>query len=194
MHLPIYMITIAKYAIGLAILFFGLSFTGVQVPTIINDTAHVVAKIIDPKQITCMAKNIFYEAGAESTLGQAAVARVVMNRVAHGFGKNPCQVIYQINMIERPTDEGEIAKFRLCQFSWVCEDKPEPSKTNPAYIQANQVAYDVLVNDAYKEVVPKSTLFFHNIYVDPMWPYKQVIKIGNHVFYSKSTKQSDTKK
>ena len=100
MHLPIYMINIAKYVTGLAILFFGLSFTGVQVPTIINDTAHVVAKIIDPKQITCMAKNIFYEAGAESTLGQAAVARVVMNRVAHGFGKNPCQVIYQTNMIE----------------------------------------------------------------------------------------------
>jgi len=34
----------------------------------------VVAKVVDPKQLACMAKNIFYEAGGESILGQAAVA------------------------------------------------------------------------------------------------------------------------
>ena len=41
-----------------------------------------VAKTVDPKQLACMAKNIFYEAGNESINGQAAVARVVMNRIA----------------------------------------------------------------------------------------------------------------
>jgi spore germination cell wall hydrolase CwlJ-like protein len=57
------------------------------------------------------------------------------------------------------------------------------------YKQAQQVAYEVMVNDNYKDVVPKSTLFFHNIHVDPMWPYQQVKQIGNHIFYSKHKKQ-----
>jgi spore germination cell wall hydrolase CwlJ-like protein len=67
---------------------------------------------IDAKQIACMAKNIYYEAGHESLDGQAAVARVVLNRVRHGFGNNPCQVVYQ-----KTTIEDKI----ICQFSWVCE-------------------------------------------------------------------------
>ena len=55
--------------------------------------AQPVVKVIDPKQLACMAKNIFYEAGNESIMGQAAVARVVLNRINHGFAKTPCAVI-----------------------------------------------------------------------------------------------------
>jgi spore germination cell wall hydrolase CwlJ-like protein len=35
-------------------------------------------------------------------------------------------------------------------------------------------------------------LFFHNLTVDPLWPYKQVAKIGNHIFYSKHKKPQKT--
>ncbi len=146
-----------------------------------------VAKTVDPKQLTCMAKNIFYEAGSESLNGQAAVARVVMNRIAHGFGKDPCAVIYQASYVDKLIDD-EMQKVKLCQFSWVCEGKGEPNKNSTRYKQAEQVAYDVLAHDAYTDVVPKSTLFFHNLSVDPLWPYKQVAKIGNHIFYSKAKK------
>ena len=146
-----------------------------------------VAKTVDPKQLTCMAKNIFYEAGSESLNGQAAVARVVMNRIAHGFGKDPCAVIYQTSYVDKLIDD-EMQKVKLCQFSWVCEGKSEPNKNSTRYKQAEQVAYDVLAHDAYTDVVPKSTLFFHNLSVDPLWPYKQVAKIGNHIFYSKAKK------
>jgi spore germination cell wall hydrolase CwlJ-like protein len=146
-----------------------------------------VAKIVDPKQLTCMAKNIFYEAGSESLNGQAAVARVVMNRIAHGFGKDPCAVIYQASYVDKLIDD-EMQKVKLCQFSWVCEGKSEPNKNSTRYKQAEQVAYDVLAHDAYTDVVPNSTLFFHNLSVDPLWPYKQVAKIGNHIFYSKAKK------
>lgn len=152
-----------------------------------------VAKFVDPKQLKCLAKNIFYEAGSEPLNGQAAVARVVMNRVAYGFGKNPCAVVYQANTVEKLVDD-EIQKVKLCQFSWVCEGKGEPNQNNPKYKQAEQVAYDVLAYDAYKEVVPRTALFFHNLHVDPLWPYKQVAKIGNHIFYSKTKKQKNTQK
>jgi spore germination cell wall hydrolase CwlJ-like protein len=149
----------------------------------------VVAKVVDPKQLACIAKNIFYEAGHESIMGQAAVARVVLNRVSHGFAHNPCAVVYQAHTVDRVIDD-EIVKVKLCQFSWVCEGKGEPNKNSQRYKQAYQVAYDVMANDAYSEVVPKSALFFHNLQVDPLWPYKQVAKIGNHIFYSKQKKST----
>jgi len=156
-----------------------------------KDSKEVVAKVVDPKQLACMAKNIFYEAGNESIMGQAAVARVVMNRVAHGFAHTPCAVVYQSHIVEKVVDD-EATKVKLCQFSWVCEGKGEPNKNNQRYKLAQQVAYDVMANDAYSDVVPKSALFFHNITVDPLWPYKQVAKIGNHIFYSKHKKTTNT--
>ena len=150
---------------------------------------HADSKKVDSKQLACMAKNIYYEARGEPIEGQAAVARVVLNRVQHGFEKNPCAVIYQITPVKKINDEGIIYLSKLCQFSWVCNGKKEPNKNSQMYKQAQQVAYEVMVNDNYKDVVPKSTLFFHNIHVDPMWPYQQVKQIGNHIFYSKHKKQ-----
>ena len=152
-----------------------------------------VAKFVDPKQLNCLAKNIFYEAGSEPLNGQAAVARVVMNRVQHGFGKNPCAVVYQANTVDKLVDD-EMQKVKLCQFSWVCENKSDPNKNSAKYKQAEQVAYDVLAYDAYKDVVPRTALFFHNLNVDPLWPYKQVAKIGNHIFYSKHKKPKNAQK
>lgn len=156
-----------------------------------EEEPEVVAKVVDPKQLACMAKNIFYEAGSESILGQAAVARVVINRVNHGFAKTPCAVVYQSHMVEKIIDD-ELTKVKLCQFSWVCEGKGEPNTNSQRYKQAQHVAYEVMANDAYNDVVPKSTLFFHNLTVDPLWPYKQVAKIGNHIFYSKHKKPQKT--
>lgn len=157
----------------------------------IDEIQPKIAKLVDQKQLACLAKNIFYEAGNEPLMGQAAVARVVMNRISHGFGKNPCAVIYQAHTIDKLVDD-EIQKVKLCQFSWVCEDKVEPNKNSARYKQAEKVAYDVLAYDEYQDVVPKTTLFFHNLHVDPLWPYKQVAKIGNHIFYSKQKKQAKT--
>ena len=152
-----------------------------------------VAKFVDPKQLNCLAKNIFYEAGSEPLNGQAAVARVVMNRVQHGFGKNPCAVVYQSYTVDKLVDD-EMQKVKMCQFSWVCENKGDPNKNSAKYKQAEQVAYDVLAYDAYKDVVPRTALFFHNLNVDPLWPYKQVAKIGNHIFYSKTKKPKNAQK
>jgi spore germination cell wall hydrolase CwlJ-like protein len=148
-----------------------------------------VAKKVDPKQLACLAKNIFYEAGGEPILGQAAVARVVLNRITHGFGSNPCNVIYQATTVQQENDEGEMKKIKLCQFSWVCEGKSDPNKNSPRYQQATQIAYEVLAYDAYNDIVPNSTLFFHNLSVHPSWPYQQAQKIGNHIFYSKAKKK-----
>lgn len=177
---------------SILVLVFGIGIINIDNHTDTSETVEEVAKVakvVDPKQLACMAKNIFYEANGEPTQGQAAVARVVMNRIRHGFGSNPCNVIYQANYIEKQNEEGDTYKQKVCQFSWVCEGKGEPNKNSPGYIKAKEIAYDVLAYDAYEDVVPKSTLFFHNLTVEPSWPYQHAKKIGNHIFYSKGKKK-----
>ena len=145
-----------------------------------------IVKKVDEKQLKCLADNIYYEARGESIHGQAAVARVVLNRIHYGFANTPCQVVYQANIITR-IDEAtqEMVKVKLCQFSWVCDSTR--NKINPArYRTSKQIAYDVLAFDAYKDVVPRTTLFFHNLSIQPNWPHHKVKQIGNHIFYTKA--------
>lgn len=148
-------------------------------PLVDTKILNKIAKI-DLKQLGCLSTNIFYEAGGETLLGQAAVARVVMNRVRNGFAKTPCGVVYQYTV----NDDN----IKMCQFSWVCEGKSNPNKNSAQYKKAESIALAVLSQDAYSEVIPKTALFFHNLSVDPNWPYKQVAVIGNHIFYSKAKK------
>ena len=96
----------------------------------------------------------------------------------------PSKVIYQKTLINENV---------VCQFSWVCEDKADPNKSNPKFKQAMKVAYEVMVFDMYKNVVPKTALFFHANTIDPLWPYKQVARIGNHILYSKQKVSNEQK-
>jgi spore germination cell wall hydrolase CwlJ-like protein len=157
----------------------------------------VKPKYVDSKQLKCLAANIFYEAGSEPEKGKQAVARVVMNRVKHGFAANPCTVIYQVSTILVPidndpeVDDEGVKRVKLCQFSWVCESDRRPINPNdPRYKQSERIAYNVLAYDSYKDVIPNTVLFFHAIWVNPMWPYKKAVKIGNHIFYEKHKPRS----
>jgi spore germination cell wall hydrolase CwlJ-like protein len=146
----------------------------------------VVAKTVDPKQLQCLATNLYFEAGGEPTEGIAAVARVVMNRIQHGFGSNPCQVIYQSNLVKQINEETEETFWvKVCQFSWVCEGKRNPNTNSARYQKSLQIAYDVLAYDKYKDVVPLRTLFFHNTSVNNPFPHEVTARIGNHIFYAK---------
>jgi spore germination cell wall hydrolase CwlJ-like protein len=169
-----------KVLISILFLFLGLM---VMPKSVSNSEVLPVPAIphIDVKQLQCMAKNIFYEAGSESVLGQAAVARVVLNRIQHGFAKTPCAVIYQSTTVD---------DSKICQFSWVCEGKGEPNTNSQRYKVAQQVAYDVMVHDKYKDVIPRSILFFHNLTVTPLWPYAEAMRIGNHIFYARAKKKT----
>ena len=133
------------------------------------------------EQIKCMAHNIYYEAGGEPHAGQVAVARVVMNRVLHGFAANPCKVIYQTTRRYDPVTEKAVI---LCQFSWVCEGKKNPNTNSDRYKMAEEIATQVLHEDKWRDDVPNNILFFHNHTVKPRWPYKDAFVIGNHRFYA----------
>ena len=136
-------------------------------------------KAIEEKQLACMAKNIYYEAGNETYEGKIAVARVVMNRVRHGFASNPCNVIYQKTSIEDKI---------ICQFSWVCDERPDPNKNTLKYKESMSAAYEVMILGMHKEMLPNSALFFHSSGVEPNWPYRKLKQIGNHIFYGRGKK------
>jgi len=164
-----------KLVISLIVLSLGILVTNPTQTVIQNKLPEIKLAKVDLKQLSCLAKNIFFEARGEPIHGQAAVARVVMNRIAHGFGSNPCSVIYQ---------KTTVADKVICQFSWACAGNSEPNKNNSQYKVAKQIAFEVMVMGMHKDIVPKSTLFFHSINVDPSWPYKKVKTIGSHIFYS----------
>jgi len=115
-------------------------------------------------------------------LPKTTVVPVMQNSLSNkmGFGANPCKVINQVTNIDNK---------KICQFSWVCENKAPPNKRDARYIKSLQTAYEVMVLGMYKDVVPRSTLFFHNTTVQPNWPYRKVAEIGNHIFYSKIYKK-----
>lgn len=142
-----------------------------------------VVKQFSPEQIKCLATNIYYEAANEPYLGQVAVARVVVNRMMHGFGNTPCKVVYAHNQVPDPR-EPELFK-KLCQFSWVCEGKSTPNIHNAQYKKAEEIARKVLIENYGHDLFPNNVLFFHATYVNPQWTYKKLKRIGNHIFYMK---------
>ena len=79
--------------------------------------------------ITCLAQNIYFEARDQPTIGQRAVAEVVLNRVHDPrWPDTVCEVIR-----EGPTyswKQDYPIKHR-CQFSWYCDglsDKPKDQR------------------------------------------------------------------
>mgnify|MGYP003343214093 FL=1 len=67
------------------------------------------------RQLACLTKNIYHEAGFEPFEGKVAVAQVTLNRVADGkFGRDVCDVVYSKNVIYQKV---------ICQFSWTCDGK-----------------------------------------------------------------------
>lgn len=137
-------------------------------------------KVISEKELTCLAKNIAYEAPDESYEGKLAVATVTMNRVrSRSFPKTVCGVVYQKNP-------------RGCQFSWTCGPRGKLEKN--IYAESKKIAHDVLTKNV-RLVSIKNALYFHNTTVTPSWDFARPIKkIGNHIFYVVKTNESRTSK
>ena len=91
------------------------------------------------RQLGCLARNIYYEAGSEPFEGKVAVAQVTLNRVESGkFPDDVCQTIYQKNIIYEKV---------ICQFSWACDRDSGRPPNNANYKESMEVAKKVLLED-----------------------------------------------
>ena len=127
------------------------------------------------KQLDCLARNIYHEAGYEPFEGKVAVAQVTINRAESGqFPSDICQVVYQKNVVYEKV---------LCQFSWYCDSASLKKPMNgPVYTESMEVAKKVLL-EGFRLPSIKDALYFHGDYVNPKWGKKPVAKVGRHVFY-----------
>lgn len=127
------------------------------------------------RQLDCLARNIYHEAGYEPFEGKVAVAQVTINRVESGlFPSDICKVVYQKNIVYEKV---------LCQFSWYCEQASIKKPMNgPVYTESMEVAKKVLL-EGFRLPSVKEALYFHGDYINPGWKREKVAKIGRHIFY-----------
>ena len=185
--------------------------------TVINQTTRFVERTVNliatpflsDKDIECMAKNIFYEAGAEPTEGKIAVGIVTLNRTQDGrFGKSVCDVVKARTVVVKNQEikKTEVVKtgyfgsakevekhevvareVPVCQFSWTCAGYArKPKADDERWVESQEIAQR-LAQGEYEEERAKygSALFFHNTGVRPIWAKtKQFIaRTGHHFFY-----------
>jgi len=127
------------------------------------------------KQLNCLARNIYHEAGYEPFEGKVAVAQVTINRTESGqFPSDICQVVYQKNVVYEKV---------LCQFSWYCDSVAlKKPMNNAVYAEAMEVAKIVLL-EGFRIDAVKGALYYHADYINPKWGKKPAAKIGHHIFY-----------
>lgn len=127
------------------------------------------------RQLACLARNIYFEAGSEPFEGKVAVAQVTINRAnARGFPDDICQVVYQKNVIYERV---------ICQFSWYC-DRESAAKIihKEIYFESMEVAKKVLL-EGFRLPSLTQALYFHADYVKPGWKRERITQIGRHIFY-----------
>ena len=136
------------------------------------------AKVIE-RQLTCLARNVFYEANGEPMAGQMAVAQVTVNRAKSGlFPNDLCAVVAQTTTVE-----GD----KVCQFSWYCDNSINKNKVIDKNSASYKAAKKVLVDGEKVAKIDQDVMWFHedSVKVNPRWPHKVATKIGNHVFYKR---------
>jgi spore germination cell wall hydrolase CwlJ-like protein len=140
---------------------------------VMNNTS-VTAEVRN-KQLECLARNIYYEAGNQPFEGKVAVAQVTINRAESGqFPKDICQVVYQKNVVYERV---------LCQFSWYCETATMMRPKNTAVFKESELVARQVLLEGFRLPSLKNALYFHATHINPKWNREKVAVIAGHVFY-----------
>ena len=162
-----------------------------------------------PKDVECLARNIYYEAGSEPEEGKVAVAMVTINRVRDGrFGRSICSVVDQRTVRVKSVEHSEeklvqtgffgnphkqqvktmvTQNVTTCQFSWRCMFVRKPKDADDRWQASQEVAERLLQGDYTQWQSKYSTaLYFHATSIKPVWARGKayVARIGGHHFYA----------
>ena len=124
------------------------------------------------KDVECLARNIYWEAGVEDLTGKIAVGNITVNRVKTRYwGSHICDVVYAKD-----------------QFSWTKQRKRAwVTLKGRAWADSKAAAEAVLKQGIVVKQLNKA-LFYHADYVDPNWRDSdhKVLKVGRHIFYNQA--------
>ena len=193
------------------------TFTGqvlYQAGSLVEQTVNLIATpFLSDKDVECMAKNIFYEAGGESREGKIAVAQVTLNRAQDPrFGKSVCEVVkarttvvksrevkktemVKVGFFGRPeaVTKTEMVKHpvAVCQFSWMCGSARAPKADNEAWVESKEIAQAIARGELQEERAKYGTaMYFHAAGIRPIWAKSKayVKRTGHHLFYAEVDK------
>jgi spore germination cell wall hydrolase CwlJ-like protein len=138
------------------------------------------------KQVTCLAENIYFEAGHEPHEGKKAVAFVTFNRVQSGYADNICGVVKQ-------------KTGNTCQFSWYCDStftsRLLTIKHTLLYNEILELSTNLFLNFERMTDVTNGATYYHADYVNPGWTkLKREKQIGRHIFYKSKGDKIDRNK
>ncbi len=141
-----------------------------------NDLQRIELERARSQDLTCLARNLYFEARGEPSAGQYAVAEVTLNRVASGhFPNTVCEVVHEERW-------DAIRKRYVGAFSWT-EMRSTSTLEDAAWKRAVIVATEVY-DDQHVPRVP-AALFYHERNIRPSWARakKPIATIGRHIFY-----------
>jgi len=126
------------------------------------------------EDLTCLTKNIYFEARNQDVNGKIAVAQVTLNRVKDSrYPNSICRVIKQ----------GYVGGRKDCQFSWYCDGKSDHMTNRREKLIAGGIAKAVLEGELVD--ITKGSTHYHANYVRPYWSSSliKISTIGDHIFY-----------
>jgi spore germination cell wall hydrolase CwlJ-like protein len=160
---------------------------------------------VNPKEVACLARNIFFEAGGEPEEGKVAVGLVTINRSQDPrFPKTVCGVVDQ-KVTRDVAHQGTVvkktvwgnktetqtvwSKLTICQFSWRCMFVRNPKSEDERWVESQRVAQELLENPyQYSDLRSKysDALYFHATSIRPSWARQKAVvgRIGGHFFYA----------
>lgn len=124
------------------------------------------------RALTCLTAAVYYEAG-DDTIGQSAVAQVILNRMRHpAFPKTICGVVFQGS--ERRTG---------CQFTFTCDGALARKPPAPAWLRARGAAGAALAGFVFAPV--GYATHYHTDWVVPVWSASmdKLTNVHTHLFF-----------
>jgi spore germination cell wall hydrolase CwlJ-like protein len=177
-----------------------------QTKSFVETTVNVIrAPFLNEKDIECLARNIYFEAGSEPLEGKVAVGVVTLNRMRDPrYPSTICAVVNQKTVVKVPQQVTETKTVKdgvfsapkevtetkttwvskiVYQFSWVAHN-PGKIKNNDRWQESQAVAQE-LARNGYADLQLKysDAMNFHNTSVQPGWKLRRIGRIGNHIFY-----------
>jgi spore germination cell wall hydrolase CwlJ-like protein len=130
-----------------------------------NDKVH-----FSKNDLFCMAKNIYHEAGNQSTKGKLAVAQVTINRTRDPkFAGRVCDVVFAKN-----------------QFSWTLNRHLRWSHPHDEQWDESVRIARAALQDGFRVKGMEDALYYHANYVNPRWRgLDRLAQIGAHIFYTR---------
>ena len=141
-------------------------FTALMLDMVRNDTKQ--------RELTCLAKNVYYEARGEPLEGQHGVAEVTMNRVLDSrYPATVCEVVYQQRW-------DYLRKRHVSAFSWTEFDSVEQPQGS-AWTTAIAVADSAL--HGRRSQTLEGAVHYHATHIRPSWARgkEPVARIGRHI-------------